>query len=73
MGAGAAFRPRMIRWKVAQDMGVAWLITIPASGLMAAAFFSVQKFLFLQEAFGTGRSTDTRIIRSGLLRRNINR
>lgn len=47
MGAGAAFRPKMIRWKVAQDMGVAWLITIPASGLMAAAFFSVQKFLFL--------------------------
>ncbi|MEW6334303.1 MAG: inorganic phosphate transporter, partial [Thermodesulfobacteriota bacterium] len=47
MGAGAAFRPKMIRWKVAQDMGMAWLITIPASGLVAAAFFTVQKFLFL--------------------------
>ncbi len=47
MGAGAAFRPKMVRWQVAQDMGVAWLITIPASGLMAAAFFSIQKLIFL--------------------------
>jgi len=37
----------MIRWKVAQDIGVAWPITIPASGLMAAAFFSVQELIFL--------------------------
>lgn len=45
MGAGAAFRPKMVRWQVAQDMVVAWLITIPASGLVAGlAFFLLKKF-----------------------------
>jgi len=44
MGAGAAFRPKMVRWKVAQDMGVAWLVTIPSSGLIAGlAFFVLNK------------------------------
>lgn len=47
MGAGAAFRPKMVRWQVAQDMGLAWLITIPASGLIAAAVFYVEKLIFL--------------------------
>ena len=44
MGAGAAFRPKMVRWQVAQDMGVAWLVTIPSSGLIAGlAFFVLNK------------------------------
>lgn len=47
MGAGAAFRPKMIRWQVAKDMGQAWLITIPASGVIAAAFFYIEKLIFL--------------------------
>jgi phosphate/sulfate permease len=47
MGAGAAFRPKMIRWKVANDMAMAWLITIPMSGLIAAAFFYLEKLIFL--------------------------
>ncbi|MCL5807842.1 MAG: inorganic phosphate transporter, partial [Deltaproteobacteria bacterium] len=47
MGAGAAFRPKMIRWTVAKDMGMAWLITIPVSGLIAAAFFYVEARIFL--------------------------
>ena len=47
MGAGAAFRPKMVRWQVAQEMGVAWLITIPASGLIAAVIFFVEKSIFL--------------------------
>ncbi|MFA5779443.1 MAG: inorganic phosphate transporter [Elusimicrobiota bacterium] len=46
MGAGAAFRPKMIRWQVAQDMAVAWLITIPASGLIAGLMFFVLKKVF---------------------------
>ncbi|MFH0948560.1 MAG: inorganic phosphate transporter [Elusimicrobiota bacterium] len=41
MGAGASFRPKMIRWQVAQDMALAWLITIPASGLIAGLCFLV--------------------------------
>ena len=36
MGVGTAFRPKMVRWHVAQDMGFAWLVTIPASGVLAA-------------------------------------
>jgi PiT family inorganic phosphate transporter len=39
MGAGAAFRPKMIRWQVAYDMIVVWFITIPMSGLAAALSF----------------------------------
>lgn len=46
MGAGAAFRPKSVRWAVAGDMVVAWLITIPASGLIAAGIFKISKFLF---------------------------
>jgi len=46
MGAGAAFRPKMIRWQVAQDMAVAWLITIPASGLIAGLTFFVLNKIF---------------------------
>lgn len=47
MGAGAAFRPKMIRWQVAQDMAVAWLITIPASGLIAGLMFFVLNKIFM--------------------------
>jgi len=44
MGAGAAFRPKMIRWQVAKDMFIAWCITIPMSALFAgAAFFLVSR------------------------------
>jgi inorganic phosphate transporter, PiT family len=46
MGAGAAFRPKMVRWQVAQDMALAWLITIPASGLMAGLVFFILNKIF---------------------------
>jgi len=46
MGAGAAFRPRAVRWAVAGDMAVAWLITIPVSALLAAGFFYAGQFAF---------------------------
>jgi len=46
MGAGAAFRPKMVRWAVAQDMIFTWLITIPASGLISGIlYFSISKIL----------------------------
>jgi PiT family inorganic phosphate transporter len=43
VGAGAATRFNMIRWGVARDMTIAWLITIPASALMAGISFYVIK------------------------------
>lgn len=46
MGAGAAFRIKMIRWGIAQDMAVAWLITIPASGLIAGTTFFILNKIF---------------------------
>ena len=46
MGAGAAFRPKMIRWQVAQDMIIVWFITIPTSGLVAGF-----TYLFLNKFF----------------------
>jgi PiT family inorganic phosphate transporter len=46
MGAGAAFRPKMVRWAVAQDMAVAWLITIPASGLISGVTFLILNKIF---------------------------
>jgi PiT family inorganic phosphate transporter len=36
MGVGAAERPNKVRWKIAQDIGTAWLLTIPATAVIAA-------------------------------------
>ncbi len=37
MGAGATTRVSAVRWGVAADIVTAWLLTIPAAGLVAAA------------------------------------
>lgn len=37
LGAGAAVRPRAVRWDLAGSIGLAWLFTIPAAGLLAAS------------------------------------
>jgi len=39
MGAGSADRVSKVRWAVARDIAVAWLLTIPVSALMAAGFY----------------------------------
>jgi len=39
LGVGASKRLSAVRWGVAGNMVVAWIITIPASGLMAALVF----------------------------------
>ncbi|MEK7077349.1 MAG: inorganic phosphate transporter, partial [Patescibacteria group bacterium] len=36
-GAGAATRFKMIRWNTIKDMALAWLVTLPASALIAGA------------------------------------
>ena len=35
LGAGAAVRPRGIRWDLAGAIGISWLVTIPASAVIA--------------------------------------
>jgi PiT family inorganic phosphate transporter len=46
IGVGAARRVSAVRWNVAKDIVTAWIVTMPAAGLIAAAFY------FLGGAFG---------------------
>jgi inorganic phosphate transporter, PiT family len=39
IGAGSAERASKVRWSVAEDIVTSWLITIPASGLLAAGVY----------------------------------
>lgn len=39
IGVGAARRMSAVRWSVANNIVVAWIITIPASGVLAAVFY----------------------------------
>jgi PiT family inorganic phosphate transporter len=39
IGVGAAKRVSAVRWAVAKEIVTAWIITIPASGLLAALFY----------------------------------
>ncbi len=39
MGVGAAERMNKVRWGVAQDIITAWVLTIPATAFLAAAFY----------------------------------
>ncbi|MDP4127314.1 MAG: inorganic phosphate transporter, partial [Bacillota bacterium] len=41
MGVGSAKRVSAVRWGVAQQMLVAWLVTIPATSLLAALFYVI--------------------------------
>jgi PiT family inorganic phosphate transporter len=41
MGVGVAERPNKVRWKIAQDIGTAWLLTIPATALVAALIYKL--------------------------------
>ncbi len=41
MGVGAGERANKVRWGVAQEIAMAWLLTIPATALVAAGMFWV--------------------------------
>jgi PiT family inorganic phosphate transporter len=41
MGVGAGERANKVRWGVAQDIGMAWLFTIPATAVFSAGLFWV--------------------------------
>jgi len=46
MGVGAADRLNKVRWNVAQDIAAAWLLTIPATALVAAGIYWLISLLF---------------------------
>jgi PiT family inorganic phosphate transporter len=48
MGAGAAKRVSAVRWGVAGNIVVAWVLTLPAAGLIGAGTYGITR------AFGTG-------------------
>jgi PiT family inorganic phosphate transporter len=44
LGAGVAVHPRAVRWDLVGEIGLAWLITLPTSGLFAAGLvWSLQR------------------------------
>ncbi|MFL5236294.1 MAG: inorganic phosphate transporter [Rhizomicrobium sp.] len=43
VGVGAARRASAVRWNVAQEIVLAWVITMPAAGLMGALFYAIAK------------------------------
>jgi PiT family inorganic phosphate transporter len=46
MGVGAAGRVNKVRWGVAQELAIAWLLTIPISALLAAGIYWVLSLIF---------------------------
>lgn len=38
-GAGAVHNMKRVRWDISINLAIAWVLTIPASGLIAAAFW----------------------------------
>jgi PiT family inorganic phosphate transporter len=45
LGAGVAVQPRDIRWNLVGDIGLAWLVTIPAAAGLAAALTWVTRYV----------------------------
>jgi PiT family inorganic phosphate transporter len=45
LGAGASESARKIRWKIAGNIVIAWFLTIPCAGLVAAGMYFVVKLL----------------------------
>jgi inorganic phosphate transporter, PiT family len=41
MGAGATKRVSAVRWGVARGIVTAWILTIPAAGVVAAMFYGL--------------------------------
>jgi inorganic phosphate transporter, PiT family len=43
MGVGAAERVNKVRWQIAQHMLITWMLTIPATGLLAALIYLLMR------------------------------
>jgi PiT family inorganic phosphate transporter len=50
IGAGAARRASAVRWGIAGDVAIAWVITIPASAIVAAIFYWLVSAEFVRAA-----------------------
>jgi PiT family inorganic phosphate transporter len=50
IGAGAARRASAVRWGIAGNVAIAWVITIPASAIVAALFYWLISGLFVRVA-----------------------
>jgi PiT family inorganic phosphate transporter len=48
IGVGAARRVSAVRWNVAQDIVVAWIVTMPATALIGAGFYFLAVMLGVQ-------------------------
>jgi PiT family inorganic phosphate transporter len=46
LGAGASLRPKAVRWELAQEVVMAWLVTIPSTALLGAAGFWMAELFF---------------------------
>ena len=45
VGVGAARRTAAVRWNVASDVVLAWIVTLPAAALFGSAFYELYKLL----------------------------
>jgi PiT family inorganic phosphate transporter len=45
IGVGAARKVSAVRWNVATNIVIAWIITLPAAALMAALFYALSGFI----------------------------
>jgi PiT family inorganic phosphate transporter len=54
IGAGAARRASAVRWGIAGDVAIAWIITIPAAAIVAAIFYWLISGMFLNVAIAAG-------------------
>jgi len=54
IGAGTARRASAVRWGLAGDVAIAWVITIPASASVAALFYWLISGLFLRVLIAVG-------------------
>ena len=45
IGVGAARKVSAVRWNIASNIVVAWIITLPASALVAALFYWLSGFV----------------------------
>jgi inorganic phosphate transporter, PiT family len=54
VGVGAARKVSAVRWNVATDVVIAWVLTMPAAALIGAAFYKLGEYLRWPPARGTG-------------------
>ena len=45
VGVGAARRATAVRWSVAQEIVIAWVVTMPAAAVLGAAFYSLASLM----------------------------